>query len=163
MAPRHDGNGEVSLSDGLPRVIVVRQGFAQSLLKRMSHRSTIPGCGVTFEIVSNIPGVSTRTWSRSAKKRSCQVSAPVKKKKSVNAAVNVASSCHHRTSTAQRTGRCWPDWPPAPRTTSQLTVKRPSRNTYAVSWLWRTSSPWTDSDKSANFSIRLKFLRRHHL
>uniref|UniRef100_A0A665WGX5 Kinesin family member 13Bb n=1 Tax=Echeneis naucrates TaxID=173247 RepID=A0A665WGX5_ECHNA len=36
-----------------------RQGFAQSLLKRMSHRSTIPGCGVTFEIVSNIPGIST--------------------------------------------------------------------------------------------------------
>ncbi|XP_034018775.1 kinesin-like protein KIF13B isoform X2 [Thalassophryne amazonica] len=33
-----------------------RQGFAQSLLKRMSHRSTIPGCGVTFDIVSNIPG-----------------------------------------------------------------------------------------------------------
>uniref|UniRef100_A0A8C6LNQ4 Kinesin family member 13B n=1 Tax=Nothobranchius furzeri TaxID=105023 RepID=A0A8C6LNQ4_NOTFU len=36
-----------------------RQGFAQSLLKRMSQRSTIPGCGVTFEIVSNIPGVSS--------------------------------------------------------------------------------------------------------
>nr|XP_057928808.1 kinesin-like protein KIF13B isoform X2 [Doryrhamphus excisus] len=33
-----------------------RQGFAQSLLKRMSQRSLIPGCGVTFEIVSNIPG-----------------------------------------------------------------------------------------------------------
>ncbi|XP_030626800.1 kinesin-like protein KIF13B [Chanos chanos] len=33
-----------------------RQGFAQSLLKRMSHRSTIPGCGVTFEVVSNVPG-----------------------------------------------------------------------------------------------------------
>ncbi|XP_041661644.1 kinesin-like protein KIF13B isoform X2 [Cheilinus undulatus] len=33
-----------------------RQGFAQSLLKKMSQRSTIPGCGVTFEIVSNIPG-----------------------------------------------------------------------------------------------------------
>ncbi|XP_061890729.1 kinesin-like protein KIF13B isoform X2 [Entelurus aequoreus] len=33
-----------------------RQGFAQSLLKRMSQRSPIPGCGVTFEIVSNIPG-----------------------------------------------------------------------------------------------------------
>ncbi|RXN32237.1 kinesin KIF13B [Labeo rohita] len=33
-----------------------RQGFAQSLLKRMSHRSSIHGCGVTFEIVSNIPG-----------------------------------------------------------------------------------------------------------
>ncbi|KAF3818447.1 hypothetical protein GH733_011864 [Mirounga leonina] len=30
-------------------------GFAQSLLKKMSHRSSIPGCGVTFEIVSNIP------------------------------------------------------------------------------------------------------------
>ncbi|XP_051816523.1 kinesin-like protein KIF13B isoform X1 [Acanthochromis polyacanthus] len=33
-----------------------RQGFAQSILRRMSQRSTIPGCGVTFEIVSNIPG-----------------------------------------------------------------------------------------------------------
>uniref|UniRef100_A0A087X6N6 Kinesin family member 13Bb n=1 Tax=Poecilia formosa TaxID=48698 RepID=A0A087X6N6_POEFO len=33
-----------------------KQGFAQSFLKRMSQRSTIPGCGVTFEIVSNIPG-----------------------------------------------------------------------------------------------------------
>ncbi|KAM4713436.1 kinesin-like protein KIF13B isoform 2-T2 [Anableps anableps] len=33
-----------------------KPGFAQSLLKRMSQRSTIPGCGVTFEIVSNIPG-----------------------------------------------------------------------------------------------------------
>uniref|UniRef100_A0A673TXJ2 Kinesin family member 13B n=1 Tax=Suricata suricatta TaxID=37032 RepID=A0A673TXJ2_SURSU len=31
------------------------EGFAQSLLKKMSHRSSIPGCGVTFEIVSNIP------------------------------------------------------------------------------------------------------------
>lgn len=34
-----------------------RQGFAHNLLKRMSTRSTIPGCGVTFEVVSNIPGV----------------------------------------------------------------------------------------------------------
>uniref|UniRef100_H3C890 Kinesin family member 13Bb n=1 Tax=Tetraodon nigroviridis TaxID=99883 RepID=H3C890_TETNG len=33
-----------------------RQGFAQSLLKRMSPRSGVHGCGVTFEIVSNIPG-----------------------------------------------------------------------------------------------------------
>ncbi|KAF7647079.1 hypothetical protein LDENG_00177690 [Lucifuga dentata] len=33
-----------------------RQGFAHSLLKRMSTRSTIPGCGLTFEVVSNIPG-----------------------------------------------------------------------------------------------------------
>ncbi len=33
------------------------QGFAQSLLRRMSHRSSMHGCGVTFEIVSNIPGV----------------------------------------------------------------------------------------------------------
>ncbi|XP_040919909.1 kinesin-like protein KIF13B isoform X3 [Toxotes jaculatrix] len=36
--------------------VIGKQGFAQSLLKRMSQRSTIPGCGVTFEIVSNIPG-----------------------------------------------------------------------------------------------------------
>uniref|UniRef100_A0A8C8IJH0 Kinesin family member 13Ba n=1 Tax=Oncorhynchus tshawytscha TaxID=74940 RepID=A0A8C8IJH0_ONCTS len=35
-----------------------RQGFAQNLFKRMSTRSTIPGCGVTFEVVSNIPGGS---------------------------------------------------------------------------------------------------------
>lgn len=34
-----------------------RQGFAHNFLKRMSTRSTIPGCGVTFEVVSNIPGV----------------------------------------------------------------------------------------------------------
>ncbi|XP_036066510.1 kinesin-like protein KIF13B isoform X3 [Oryzias melastigma] len=33
-----------------------KQGFAQSLLRRMSHRSHISACGVTFEIVSNIPG-----------------------------------------------------------------------------------------------------------
>ncbi|CAI5683073.1 unnamed protein product [Oreochromis niloticus] len=33
-----------------------RQGFAQSLLKRMSQRSTVSGCGITFEVVSNIPG-----------------------------------------------------------------------------------------------------------
>ncbi|XP_036438074.1 kinesin-like protein KIF13B isoform X2 [Colossoma macropomum] len=36
--------------------LTARQGFAKSLLKRMSQRSTIPGCGVTFEVVSNIPG-----------------------------------------------------------------------------------------------------------
>lgn len=34
------------------------QGFAQSFLRRMSPRSSIPGCGVTFEIVSNIPEVN---------------------------------------------------------------------------------------------------------
>ncbi|XP_068174218.1 kinesin-like protein KIF13B [Antennarius striatus] len=32
-----------------------RQGFAQNFLRRMSTRSTIPGSGVTFEVVSNIP------------------------------------------------------------------------------------------------------------
>ncbi|XP_077075588.1 kinesin-like protein KIF13B isoform X3 [Siphateles boraxobius] len=36
--------------------ITGRQGFAQSLFRRMSHRSSIHSCGVTFEIVSNIPG-----------------------------------------------------------------------------------------------------------
>ncbi|XP_026778411.3 kinesin-like protein KIF13B [Pangasianodon hypophthalmus] len=36
--------------------LTARQGFAKSLLKRMSQRSNIPGSGVTFEIVSNIPG-----------------------------------------------------------------------------------------------------------
>ncbi|XP_051920237.1 kinesin-like protein KIF13B isoform X4 [Hippocampus zosterae] len=33
-----------------------RQGFAHNFLRRMSTRSTIQGCGVTFEVVSNIPG-----------------------------------------------------------------------------------------------------------
>ncbi|XP_047436285.1 kinesin-like protein KIF13B isoform X2 [Mugil cephalus] len=33
-----------------------RQGFAHNFLRRMSTRSTIPGCGLTFEVVSNIPG-----------------------------------------------------------------------------------------------------------
>ncbi|XP_048391588.1 kinesin-like protein KIF13B isoform X2 [Stegostoma tigrinum] len=32
-----------------------RQGFAQNFLRRMSHKSTFNACGVTFEIVSNIP------------------------------------------------------------------------------------------------------------
>lgn len=40
-----------------------RQGFAHNFLKRMSTRSTIPGSGVTFEVVSNIPGVRTASWS----------------------------------------------------------------------------------------------------
>lgn len=34
-----------------------RQGFAHNFLRRMSTRSTIPGSGVTFEVVSNIPEV----------------------------------------------------------------------------------------------------------
>uniref|UniRef100_A0A8C9SWK0 Kinesin family member 13B n=1 Tax=Scleropages formosus TaxID=113540 RepID=A0A8C9SWK0_SCLFO len=41
-----------------------RQGFAQSLLKRMSQRSTITGCGVTFDVVSNIPGDAPGTEDR---------------------------------------------------------------------------------------------------
>ncbi|KAF5892196.1 kinesin-like protein KIF13B isoform X1, partial [Clarias magur] len=36
--------------------LATRQGFAKSFLKMMSQRSSIPGSGVTFEIVSNIPG-----------------------------------------------------------------------------------------------------------
>ena len=40
-----------------------RQGFAHSFLRRMSTRSTIPGSGVTFEVVSNIPGVRIATKS----------------------------------------------------------------------------------------------------
>ncbi|XP_062857774.1 kinesin-like protein KIF13B isoform X2 [Trichomycterus rosablanca] len=38
--------------------LAARQGFAKSLLKRISQRSNIPGCGVTFEIISNVPGGS---------------------------------------------------------------------------------------------------------
>uniref|UniRef100_A0A672SJX0 Kinesin family member 13B n=1 Tax=Sinocyclocheilus grahami TaxID=75366 RepID=A0A672SJX0_SINGR len=38
-----------------------RQGFAQNFLRRMSTRSTIPGCGVTFEVVSNIPGQDSQS------------------------------------------------------------------------------------------------------
>lgn len=59
------------------------------------------------------------------------------------------SLCCRRTSTAQRTGRCWPAWPPAPTATSRLTARQPLKNTCAASWRWRTSSPWTGSDRSA--------------
>uniref|UniRef100_A0A9J7ZY99 Kinesin family member 13Ba n=1 Tax=Cyprinus carpio carpio TaxID=630221 RepID=A0A9J7ZY99_CYPCA len=38
-----------------------RQGFAHNFLRRMSTRSTIPGCGVTFEVVSNIPGQDSQS------------------------------------------------------------------------------------------------------
>ncbi|XP_023809427.1 kinesin-like protein KIF13B isoform X1 [Oryzias latipes] len=41
-----------------------RQGFAHNFLRRMSTRSTIPGCGVTFEVVSNIPGEASGSEDR---------------------------------------------------------------------------------------------------
>lgn len=41
-----------------------RQGFAHTFLRRMSARSTVPGCGVTFEVVSNIPEVGlAQRWA----------------------------------------------------------------------------------------------------
>uniref|UniRef100_A0A8K9UFZ3 Kinesin family member 13Bb n=1 Tax=Oncorhynchus mykiss TaxID=8022 RepID=A0A8K9UFZ3_ONCMY len=50
----HPANMHLVLRKRICVNLAGRQGW--SLLKRMSHRSTIPGCGVTFEIVSNIPG-----------------------------------------------------------------------------------------------------------
>ncbi|CDR00875.1 unnamed protein product [Oncorhynchus mykiss] len=52
----HPANMHLVLRKRICVNLAGRQGW--SLLKWMSHRSTIPGCGVTFEIVSNIPGVS---------------------------------------------------------------------------------------------------------
>ncbi|XP_068610131.1 kinesin-like protein KIF13B [Brachionichthys hirsutus] len=52
----HPAHMQLVLRKRVCVAVVGRQGFAQSLLKRMSQRSTIPGCGATFEIVSNIPG-----------------------------------------------------------------------------------------------------------
>ncbi|XP_024909393.1 kinesin-like protein KIF13B isoform X3 [Cynoglossus semilaevis] len=52
----HPAQMELVLRKRICVNLVGKQGFAQSLLKRMSQRSNIPGCGVTFEIVSNIPG-----------------------------------------------------------------------------------------------------------
>ncbi|XP_066450989.1 kinesin-like protein KIF13B isoform X2 [Eleutherodactylus coqui] len=43
-----------------------RQGFAQSFLRRMSSRSNITSCGVTVEIVSNIPEDSQGSEDREA-------------------------------------------------------------------------------------------------
>ncbi|XP_040204036.1 kinesin-like protein KIF13B [Rana temporaria] len=43
-----------------------RQGFAQNFLRRMSHRSNITSCGVTVEIVSNIPEDSQSSEDREA-------------------------------------------------------------------------------------------------
>ncbi|KAJ3606514.1 hypothetical protein NHX12_026035 [Muraenolepis orangiensis] len=48
-------------------------GFAKSLLRRVSQRSPIPGCGVTFEIVSNIPGESQGPEDREMLARSPNV------------------------------------------------------------------------------------------
>uniref|UniRef100_A0A673X440 Kinesin family member 13B n=1 Tax=Salmo trutta TaxID=8032 RepID=A0A673X440_SALTR len=52
----HPANMHLVLRKRICVNLAGRQGWSQSLLKIMSHRSTIPGCGVTFEIVSNIPG-----------------------------------------------------------------------------------------------------------
>ncbi|XP_071225356.1 kinesin-like protein KIF13B isoform X2 [Salvelinus alpinus] len=52
----HPANMQLVLRKRICVNLAGRQGWGQSLMKRMSHRSTIPGCGVTFEIVSNIPG-----------------------------------------------------------------------------------------------------------
>ncbi|XP_040283090.1 kinesin-like protein KIF13B isoform X2 [Bufo bufo] len=46
--------------------IYSRQGFAQSFLRRMSSRSNITSCGVTVEIVSNIPEDSQGAEDREA-------------------------------------------------------------------------------------------------
>ncbi|XP_063771146.1 kinesin-like protein KIF13B isoform X2 [Pseudophryne corroboree] len=43
-----------------------RQGFAQNFLRRMSHRSNLASCGVTVEIVSNIPEDSQGAEDREA-------------------------------------------------------------------------------------------------
>ncbi|XP_053315234.1 kinesin-like protein KIF13B [Spea bombifrons] len=43
-----------------------RQGFAQNFLRRMSHRSNITGCGVTVEVVSNVPEDSQGSEDREA-------------------------------------------------------------------------------------------------
>ncbi|KAG8445862.1 hypothetical protein GDO86_010594 [Hymenochirus boettgeri] len=43
-----------------------RQGFAQSFLRRMSHRSNISSCGLTVEVVSNIPEDSQGAEDREA-------------------------------------------------------------------------------------------------
>lgn len=43
-----------------------RQGFAQNLLRMMSHRSNITACGVTFEVVSNIPEDTQESEEREA-------------------------------------------------------------------------------------------------
>uniref|UniRef100_A0A8K9UNR4 Kinesin motor domain-containing protein n=1 Tax=Oncorhynchus mykiss TaxID=8022 RepID=A0A8K9UNR4_ONCMY len=58
----HPANMHLVLRKRICVNLAGRQGW--SLLKRMSHRSTIPGCGVTFEIVSNIPGVSEELSDR---------------------------------------------------------------------------------------------------
>nr|XP_046195576.1 LOW QUALITY PROTEIN: kinesin-like protein KIF13B [Oncorhynchus gorbuscha] len=52
----HPANMQLVLRKRICVNVSGRQGWGQSLMKKMSHRSTIPGCGVTLEIVSNIPG-----------------------------------------------------------------------------------------------------------
>ncbi|CAL8311913.1 unnamed protein product [Lota lota] len=52
----HPARMQLVLRKRICVAVHARQGFAKSLLRRVSQRSSIPGCGVTFEIVSNIPG-----------------------------------------------------------------------------------------------------------
>lgn len=112
-----------------------RQGFAHNFLRRMSTRSTVPGCGVTFEVVSNIPGV--RPMGRSIVLSSILL----------NMLLIFMMLCLLRMLPVQRTGRCWPDSLQAHTTASQATMRLPLRNTSGVSWVWRTFWHWIDSDR----------------
>lgn len=117
-----------------------RQGFAHNLLRRMSTRSTIPGCGVTFEVVSNIPGVRPH-------RDKCQTLTFLWGSIIEHETLLSLMFCLNRMPLAQRTERCWLDSLPALTAASQAMMKPPSRNTSAASSVWRTSSLWIDSDR----------------
>lgn len=78
-----------------------RQGFAHNFLRRMSTRSTIPGCGVTFEVVSNIPGVRQGTGGRRR-----LVGLKVPHKSIPDRTRHVSFISFFRMLQVQRTGRC---------------------------------------------------------
>lgn len=72
-----------------------RQGFAHNFLKRMSTRSTIPGCGVTFEVVSNIPEVRLDVNLNNLRRV-------------LYAQLHYVNRCQSRMHQVRRTGTCWP-------------------------------------------------------
>uniref|UniRef100_A0A4W3IYL8 Kinesin family member 13B n=1 Tax=Callorhinchus milii TaxID=7868 RepID=A0A4W3IYL8_CALMI len=96
-----------------------RQGFAQSFLRRMSHKSGLNTCGVTFEIVSNIPedahgsedrDALARMAAESESEQSAEKAAYIEKYlRSVLAVENILTLDRLRQVSAKM-GRSMPDW-----------------------------------------------------
>ena len=114
----------------------VPQSFTQSLKRRMSLRSTLYSCGLTYEIVSNVPKVLPQLTSET----SCPAS-------------RCGASSEHlllfRPRRSTRSGRRWPSWQPALRRRSCRAGRATWRNTRGGCWRWRPSWAWSGCGRYA--------------